>query len=86
MVSWSQLGRDAHSLLSQIGAVGHHFDSLTVAMVAEILSSMETGKCYKHYKSSFFFFFHQHTIGLSSTDCFVYEASEGKRLLMAYPT
>lgn len=57
MVSWSQLGRDAHSLLSQIGAVGHHFDSLTVAMVAEILSSMETGKCYKHYKSSFFFFF-----------------------------
>ena len=56
-MSWSQLRRDARSLLSQIGAVGHHFDSLTVAMVAEILSPMETGRCYKHYKSRFFVFF-----------------------------
>ena len=56
MVSWSQLGRDARSLLSQIGAVGHHFDSLTVAMVAEILSPMETGRGYEHYKSRFFVF------------------------------
>ena len=55
-MSWSQLGRDARSLLSQIGAVGHHFDSLTVAMVAEILSPMETGRCYEHYKSRFFVF------------------------------
>lgn len=57
-------------------------------MVAEILSPMETGKCYKTSlnQASFFFFSHQHTIELNSTDSFVYEGSEGKRPLMAYPT